>query len=503
MPSLNYQPDGATLSLFMLSDAFVRGIRGPVASGKTVNCIVELFRRACQQKPGPDGIRHSKGVAIRNTQPELKSTTIESWLQWFPEAEWGKFNWQPPFSHRLRHGDIDLHMTFLALDKPEDVQKLYSLEVTFGWINEARFVPKVVLDVLTERVGRFPRVIDGGPTWSGIIMDTNAMDPDHWWPLVAGDMPLPEDMPEEEALMLVKPDNWEFFNQPGAMLELKDEQGKTIGYEPNPEAENTRYLKPDYYQNAIRGKTRSHILRNVCNRLVVVKEGKAVYINFSEETHVAKEPLPIIARHPVSVGVDFGLTPAAVIGQDVRGRWLMQRELVSTNMGAETFGRELKKLLERDYPGCPVRITGDPAGDIRAQTDETTPFMILHAQGLPQAVPAHTNDPVLRIAAVEAVLSRLVEGRPGILIDKGCRHLIKACAGGYHYPQLKVSGAVRYADTPLKNMSSHVAEALQYHLLGAGEGHAVLSGGGNIGAGRVSQAQTRFDPYKHRRSVRR
>ena len=41
--------------------------------------------------------------------------------------------------------DLDLEVIFLALDRPEDVKKLLSLELTGIWINEAREIPKVLL----------------------------------------------------------------------------------------------------------------------------------------------------------------------------------------------------------------------------------------------------------------------------------------------------------------------------------------------------------------------
>ena len=118
------------------------------------------------------------------------------------------------------------------------------------------------------------------------------------------------------------------------------------------------------------------------------------------------------------------------------------------------------------------RGTGDPAGDDRAQTDEATPFMILRSEGL-NFQPATSNDPQIRVEAVEQVMTRVFDGKAGFLVDPSCKHLIKACAGGYHYPRVKVSGSVRHSDKPLKNMSSHVAEALQYLLLGSGEGRAL------------------------------
>jgi hypothetical protein len=465
-----YRPDGEVIVAFLKDRSFVRGIRGPVGSGKSVGCACELIRIAAEQKPNPQGVRRTRFAVIRNTQPELKTTTIKTWLDWFPEHIWGKFNWQPPFTHNIRIGDIEAEVIFLALDSDEDVKKLYSLELTAAWINEARFVPKGILDVLTSRVGRFPSMRDGGPSWYGIVMDTNAMDPDHWWPIMAGDVPIPDDMLPEDALTLQKPESWRFFNQPGALLEMLDEQGRTIGWDPNPKAENARNLPPDYYRTQIQGKPASIIRRDICNKLVMVKEGAAVFPTFSEDTHIARQPLPILPGQTVFIGQDFGLTPAAVLFQVLRGVKMFQRELVSFNMGAKNFAKELKRLLARDYPNCPVMAYGDPAGDQRAQTDETTPFQIFAAEGIP-IYPAPTNDFIRRKETVELCLNTMLDGRPTVLLDPGLRHLKKAMLGGYHYPVIRQpGGGTRYADRPAKNDSSHVADAMQYGLLGCGEG---------------------------------
>lgn len=480
MPELNFEADGAVLKRYMRSDKFVRGIRGPVGSGKSVGSGIELFRRANQQAHAPDGKRYTRWAITRNTQPELKTTTIKTWLDWFPEDQWGKFNWSPPFTHHIKIGDIDAEFIFLALDSEEDVKKLYSLELTGAWMNEARFQPKIVLDVLTQRVGRYPSARIGGPTWYGVIMDTNSMDPDHWWPIIAGDTPIPDDMPEEEALMLQKPEDWEFFCQPPAMFEVKEE-GKTVGWKLNPKAENLSRLPEGYYERQIQGKTRAHILRDVGNVVTMVKEGRAVYSNCSELMHFASSPLTIVPRHPVIVGMDFGLTPAAVFMQNVNGVWLVQREMTTMRLGVREFGRNVKSFLGTTYPGCPVSIYGDPAGEQGSQTDDETPFMVLSAIGL-DASPAHTNDFSIRVETVNAVFGRTIEGKPGLLIDPACRHLKKACAGGYHYPVIKLHGVSRFAERPAKNMSSHVGEALQYGLIGAGESTRIIVGERGMGA---------------------
>jgi hypothetical protein len=42
-------------------------------------------------------------------------------------------------------------------------------------------------------------------------------------------------------------------------------------------------------------------------------------------------------------------------------------------------------------------------------------------------------------------------------------------AGGYKFRRMQIVGEERYADAPEKNIYSHVCEALQYALCGAGE----------------------------------
>lgn len=474
MTEFKYKPDGDVLKAFMKDDTFFRGIRGPVGSGKSVGCCVEVFRRALQQEKGPDGIRKSRWAIIRNTNPQLRTTTIKTWLDWFPEEEWGKFMWSVPYTHFIKKGELDLEVIFLALDRPEDVKKLLSLELTGIWINEAREIPKSIIDACTMRVGRYPSMRDGGPTWTGVIADTNAPEEDHWWPIMAGEVPIPDHIPREQAKMLVKPNNWRFYTQPSGMVELKDNEGEIQGYCPNSAAENAKNMMESYYPNLIQGKTKSWIDVYVMNKLGSIQDGKPIYPMFAPEVHIAKEEIPVAANLPVFVGLDFGLTPAATIGQKIRGRWFIQSEIVAVDMGIVRFAEVLRnELATRFSAASEVIIYGDPAGDFRAQTDESTPFQILRGAGL-RAFPAPSNSVDLRLESVSSQLTKMVEGKPAFLIDRRCPQLIKGFEGGYQYKRMEVSGE-RYSDKPDKNMFSHIHDALQYMLLGAGEGRALMN----------------------------
>jgi hypothetical protein len=483
-PAFKYKPPGPVAAAFMKSGAFVRAIRGPVGSGKSTACCAEIMRRACEQKPNKQGIRRSRWAIVRNTNPELKTTTIKTWLDLFPEDVWGDFCWSVPYNHHLDFplpdgSTVELEVLFLALDRPEDVKKLLSLELTGVFGNEARELPKAVIDGMTMRVGRFPSMREGGPSWYGVILDTNSPDEDHWWPILAGESPIPEYITLEERLMLQKPDNWEFFSQPPAMLEEMDPGTKLVtGYSINEGAENLKNLVPGYYRNMLAGKTRAWISVYVLNRLGSISDGKPVHATFREETHVAPAPLVPIEGLPVRVGLDFGLTPAAILGQrSPRGQWLVQFEIVAVDMGIKRFGELLRVECARLYPKHNFDafiFHGDPSGDARGH-DELTPFQILRAHGIIVA-PAPTNDPVLRVEAVDDALNRMVDGMPGYCLSPLCTVLRRAMAGGYHYKRMAIAGEARFAEKPDKNRFSHPADAQQYLFLGAGEGRRLTTG---------------------------
>ena len=80
MAGINYVAE-FTASKFHRSTAFVRGLFGPIGTGKSVACCMEIIRRAREQEPY-EGVRKTRWAAIRNSYPELKSTTIKTWEEW-------------------------------------------------------------------------------------------------------------------------------------------------------------------------------------------------------------------------------------------------------------------------------------------------------------------------------------------------------------------------------------------------------------------------------------
>jgi hypothetical protein len=444
-----YWPPGPVGAAYLRSDAFVCGIRGPVGSGKSVVSVMKLMKIAAKQPRSPiDNRRHARFAVIRNTYPELKTTTIKTFHAWI-EPEVGRWQDEGPPTQWIITDEFEIEVLFVALDRPKDVRKLLSLELTAAWINEAREVPKAVLDGLTARVGRFPDARHGGCIAPQIIMDTNSPDTDHWWFKLA----------EENT-----PEGWEFFSQPSGL---------------SPHAENVEGLASmpgghvGYYTRASQGKDPNWVKVYVHGQYGFVLDGKPVYPEYDDAIHY-DERVVFNPRLPVYVGIDFGLTPAALFANRTpMGQYRAFDELVSEDMGARRFGELLRQRLVEYGIEDPEAITGDPAGDIRAQTDETTPFEMLAAVGV-KAKPAPTNDFVLRREAVVLCLTRIIDGKPGFVIGPKCIRFRKAMGGAYCYKRIQVVGDERFHDKPDKGAYSHVAEAGQYLVLGGGEGKTLV-----------------------------
>ena len=72
---------------------------------------------------------------------------------------------------------------------------------------------------------------------------------------------------------------------------------------------------------------------------------------------------------------------------------------------------------------------------------------------------------------MDGTLRRIVNGEPALIIHPRCKILRAACIHKYHYRRMKLAGVDRYAEEPEKiTPYADVADALQYLLLGGGEG---------------------------------
>lgn len=491
-----FEPDGRVLTQFMASTAPVKIIQGPIGSGKSLACVMTVWMKALEQVKQADGKRRCRAHVFRDTYGRLEDTTLKTWLEWFPEREFGRFYWSKPMYHEIRVGDLELDVHFVALEDSTAVDYFKSNEMTMCWFNELQFMDRALWDEAVTRVGRYPRVVDGGAVNPIVIGDMNAPDETHWVPIMRGDVAVPDWFTEEQRRAAVKPPSWAFFVQPPGLIEVKDADGQVARYEENPAAENLKFLpRPgaqNYYMNAIQGKTKSWIDANVLNRVSPRRDGKPVLRDFNRSVHVAKAPIEPTPGMEIIIGHDFGRRPCAIFGQCLRGQWQIVHELIGRDMGAKQFAPLLRNELAQRFHGHHFRIWGDPSGDFPGQNDNDVPFRIFRAHNLPvQPAPSFLFS--VRLQAMEAVFTRMTEGRPAIVISPTCTTLIAALDGGWHYRRMKVVGE-RYSDEPEKDEYSDPADALGYLLLGGGEGRMLLTG--SSAPAKTTNTRKPYDPFK-------
>ena len=524
-PTLSLEHAG-TLWQFIHDDNPVRIVTGPVGSGKTTICCAEVFSRALQQEPSPDGIRRFKAGIVRNTMPELRRTTIPTWLALFPEDATAPIRYSTPAEHRIQirpkdfkwidkeagtyegSPGLDLIAEFFALDRPEDVKALLSWEGTMIWFNEVREIHKAIIDMADLRVGRYPSEAKGQvePTWFGVIGDTNPPDEDHW--IYQADNGL-----DDYGEFVGRPLGWSMYFQPAAVVEVEEiSEGhwQSVKDEPlklfttnekhvhraagtlwmvNPDAENLPNLmvhkaldptkdplgRGGYYARGLQNKARDWIRAYFQGRYQFVREGKAVIEEFDPRTMVRDET-PILDNADIIVGADIGgntLHPAAALMQrGPRGIWIVHDEVIASGMGLDRFEAELNTAFTSRFPGrqCAM-LYGDPAGRTKDGIFETVAFDHLITKGWP-ALPAPSNNIAIRIDAIKAPMGRFIDGQPGFIINRRCTKMIKGLSGAWFFRRMQTKGPAKYSEKPDKSHPySDICDGLGYGLSGGGETH--------------------------------
>lgn len=426
---------------FLASRAFMKGIMGPIGSGKSTVALMDLFQRSVMQEPF-NGVRRTKHGILRNTMPQLRATIkplIDTWFITLAQGGMGKWRVTDNTfeANFLLPDNTEVYSEYVLLpaDTPDDVRRLLSLELSSAWVEEAREVDPEVFAGLQGRVNRYPSRAAGGVTYPGIIFSTNP-------PPVGGFWHETISRPPASSCILV---------QPPALLD----DGRI-----NPQAENLAHLADDYYDNLIEGKTSEWVDVYLKNQFGQGNVGRPVFkASFKRGFHVAKDALLAVSQsvNPLVVGMDNGLQAAATMTQrDMRGRVNVLSECYvpeDTSMGVESFlDRLLLPHLRAKYPQFRnenILFRLDPACFQRSQVNEKTIAQAVQERGF-TALRAPTNDPERRVQSVEELLATQVDGAAGLLIDPDCTYLIEALEWGYRYKKSAV-GTLTFE----KNHHSH------------------------------------------------
>lgn len=491
MPDVLRYEASPTLARFHASTKFIRVVRGPAGSGKSVGCVFELLRLALIQRPQADGVRRSRFLVIRNTMPELKRTTIRTIADWLEplglvvnkQEMTGVLQCDLSIGGEPRK--IEAEFVFASCDDEKRSRQFKSLEMTAVYFNELSEIPRAAFDDASRSAGRYPSKKDGGPVQPSLIADTNACDTDHWL---------------YEMAEVNRPTDFEMFVQPAAFTPQRRPNGQTL-WLPNPRAENIQHIEGghDYYRRMMVGKKDRWIRVFVGNQYGDVSDGRPVHPRFSD-LHVRERIAPMRAVG-LRLGWDYGRTPACIIGQvTAEGQLRIIREVVTPKdhpgWALKTFALEavLPVLRSDEFSGIPViQSTGDPAGASGGQAEEVSCEDVLAELGIP-TMSAPTNDPLARIECVDQLIdARTSSGEPMLLVSAtGAPTVRQGFEGRYKLQRVRIDGRDAYRDAAVKNHWSHCMDATQYLALGA-NAEVVIAHGPQVES-RPLEGMTRYAP---------
>lgn len=386
--------------------------------------------------------------------PELRETTMKSFFDWFPDGSIGRYM-STTKTYHVTQGDIEAEIIFCALDDERDVTKLLGMELTGANLAEYREIPREIVETLDGRIGRYPRMNEGGPTWVGMWGDSNMPEEGSYWHAKMEGLD-PDDMKNR------MPNDWAVFKQPPAMIKHGVNSATTRAtYTLNPLAENLNNLPSGYYDNLVKDKNDDFIRVNVLMEYGRSKGGRPVHPDFNKDIHVAKGVIIPNRDLVLVIAADFGLTPAmALKQQDAFGRVLTLDDIACFDMGLErAIETKLLPLVKKKYRGFEILVTGDPSGESRSQSDETSCVDIFksYKKQLGKVRMASTNAALARREATDHFL--VPAQQVSYLVSPNCDATIEALGGKFMYKKHKDG---RHSDDVDKNDASHIGEANEY-----------------------------------------
>jgi len=422
-----------TLKLFHEDTAQIRCLVGPVGSGKTSAATMEVGYYLPFFIHQNYGLKKTRWAIIRNTYSELRDTTMRTVFEWFPDASLKK---QENIAYLSYENGIEVEFLFRSCDRPDDVKKFKSLELTGYWIDESIEVADEVKRMLKNRIGRFPQKC---PVRFG-IETTNPPDVEHTtYSEFNWHKPPPGPIPQNPS----KPNHKGFWQPPR-------ENEPNLRYNYYNDLINDYQDTPDWIEMYIEGKP-GMIIR-----------GKLVYNNFRRQDHVSKESLAW-SKGPLYRGWDnSGNVPACIVAQIPTARHVqVLKEFHNDKMGIVDFTAWVISECQIRYPDAKFTDWADPAGENKfsKRAGGFTSNAQLMRDASVNVQPSEQNL-TARLQSVDQQLGLY----DGVLIDPDCTRLINGFLGGYCYKP-KPGNPGEYTDIIDKNRWSHIHDAFQYLMV--------------------------------------
>ena len=359
-------------------------LQGGVGSGKTRAFIAPVDQMLTE-------IPNLRVLWGRQDFNDLKKSIMETFFEILPPDLIVKKNEAYHWYDIEQQGKNNTNTARIYFSGLKDLGGLGSQEFGMALITEAYQVSLMAYRTLKQRVRQ-----SGMPLM--ILLEGNPPNDDHW--LV--DLTNPEHPDFDKDI-----EKWEVSTY-----------------------ENWKNLAPAY-TNSLESMPESWKSKYLYGRTGFTPDGKPFYQGFIERIH--KRQLSYNTEKVIYRSWDYGYRhPACSFHQiDAKGRWLILREVMGTDITIEKFGNYIKTMCKEWFSNVKFEDYGDPAGEQVSDKSEKTSVEILASLGI--FVTSKPSTYRERKEIIERKLATLIEGIPALIVDEGCKVIVDGFLGGYHY----------------------------------------------------------------------
>lgn len=381
------------------------------------------------------------GICIRDTWENLKRTTLEEFLFWFPDGVFGQWHsgdklWVWDTKRTGLKGKI----YWLGVDGEEDATKIASMPLAFALIDEpsaaagsSSGIPEFIFTTILAQLRQ------KGMNWYSCKLAQNNPDESHWTHKLFND-------PGTEAT--------------GAKL-LPAQEGGFRSYQTR-EPENLINLPPGYYENLERNwKSRPDLVKRfVKGKTGFQQIGKPVTSEWDDELHLTNGIEPI-KGYPLLLLYDGGLNPTCTITQITpTGYWLILECHVGQGIGMfQLIENIIQPRLATRFQGFVYEHCGDPNLNTKEQSNSRSSAVRVIKKELGGRWHKGVESISARVDPLKGVLTRTINGVGVVQVDrKHAKAVWFALRGGWHYHKARsgVVGAI------VKDEHSHPGDTMGY-----------------------------------------
>lgn len=472
-----------------ISDAYILGrerrmlITGPGASGKTTASVKKSLVEGQRIRPGSDGVRRYVLGVWRQKYDNLWKATIPSWWKILPKDLLGS-KWVGASPRAAEHivnfedawGPVQLVARFRAFGDVADPEDLLGNEMTDCYLNEWSTLPEELSIALSDRVGRDPppAVIGRAGRFFG---DSNAPDVLNY---------IYRDFYEDPK------EGYKLYRQPGGLA---------------PDAENIGTMGRDYYTASARDNAHNPwwVKRMVHAKPGFTRSVDPVYPQFDDDRNMSTVTLDHFKELPIMVGVDGGMTPAAVYAQEKSdGQLRVLAEVALARGGMRELSVAMLALEEQRFPGCDFATECDPSMNAGDDLEEGSDRSRLSSYLGREVNLSRTNNPDERWESIRSKIRHTVDnGVPGLAVDPSCKGVRRGFNQTYAFRKIQGTNDRGSVD---KSFDSHVHDALQVVGLMCGTSAARMRTNHRVRERKERQEQSRkagrYNPnsYAHKRA---